>query len=125
MTDPADIKRLLDAATPGPWEPVPEEGRHGPYVTSDFGSTIADCYYMRQKHAFSTETVPSNYMAEMAPANAALIALAPELDHREDHRGLDRGVHGAREVTRAILISLPISAAIWWWLWRVMCLPGL
>ncbi len=77
-----DIKRLLDAATPGPWEPVPEEGRHGPYVTSDFGSTIADCYYMRQKHAFSTETVPSNYMAEMAPANAALIALAPELARR-------------------------------------------
>jgi hypothetical protein len=72
--------------TPGPWDYVPGDEHHGPYVTSEFGSTICDCYFMGapvdHRGAFDpiyVNAVPHNHMEEMAEANARLIAAAPEL----------------------------------------------
>lgn len=69
--------------TPGPWDYVPSTEHHGPYVTSDYGSDICDCYAMSNPVALSTrnggESRPVHFMGEMADANARLIAAAPEL----------------------------------------------
>lgn len=96
--DASDIKRLLDAATPGPWHLF--TNRHPDRNGNSWGAVEA-----RQHSAGGAGQYPDSttitWTGPQGRANAALIAAAPELDHREDHRGLDRGVHGAREVTRA------------------------
>ena len=69
--------------TPGPWEYVPATVHHGPYVTSEFGSTICDCYVMSDPSSASVlnggQSRPIAHMAEMADPNARLVAAAPEL----------------------------------------------
>ena len=72
---------MTDAHTPGPWDYVPGNEHHGPYITSDFGSTIADCYVLSEPGAFSSTEArtPIPFMHEMAEANARLIAAAPDL----------------------------------------------
>jgi hypothetical protein len=69
--------------TPGPWEFVPANEHHGPYITSDFGSTIADCYAMSNPLNMSVlnggDSKPVLFLHEMAAPNARLIAAAPDL----------------------------------------------
>jgi hypothetical protein len=69
--------------TPGPWEYVPATEHHGPYVTGQFGNTIADCYTMTKPNEPSTlnggESRPVHFLHEMADPNARLIAAAPDL----------------------------------------------
>jgi hypothetical protein len=67
--------------TPGPWDYVPGNENHGPYVTTDFGSTVADFYVMSREPAFAVnhESKPVPFMAEMAESNARLTAAAPDL----------------------------------------------
>jgi hypothetical protein len=69
--------------TPGPWEYVPSTEHHGPYVTSNFGSTICDCYVMSKPAEWSVgnggDSKPVPFLGEMADPNARLIAAAPEL----------------------------------------------
>jgi hypothetical protein len=69
--------------TPGPWSFVPATEHHGPYVTTDFGSTIADCYTMSNPLCLSVlnggVSKPIPFLHEMAEPNARLIATAPEL----------------------------------------------
>lgn len=69
--------------TPGPWDYVPGNENHGPYVTSAYGSTICDCYMMTNPADWSVAnggtSKPVPFMAEMADPNARLIAAAPEL----------------------------------------------
>jgi hypothetical protein len=69
--------------TPGPWEYVPSSEHHGPYVTSEFGSTICDCYVMSRPDLPATrnggESRPIPFLHEMADPNARLIAAAPDL----------------------------------------------
>lgn len=73
----------MNKHTPAPWEYVPSTEHHGPYVTSEFGSTICDCYTMSQPGLWSTAnggpSKPVLFLAEMADPNARLIAAAPEL----------------------------------------------
>lgn len=76
---------MTDAAkyTPGPWQYVAGCEHHGPYVTSEFGNTICDCYTMTLPNEASTRnggpSLPAPFLAEMADPNARLIAAAPEL----------------------------------------------
>ena len=67
--------------TPGPWQYVPSSEHHGPFVTSEHGSTICDCYTMSQPSLPSTRnggsSAPITFMGEMADPNARLIAAAP------------------------------------------------
>ena len=81
---------MTDAHTPGPWDYVPGNEHHGPYITSDFGSTIADCYVLSEPGAFSSTEArtPIPFMHEMAEANARLIAAAP--DYHTAARETDR-----------------------------------
>lgn len=69
--------------TPGPWDYVPGTEHHGPYVTTEYGSTVADCYYMSNPYSLSVrnggDSKPINHMREMADANARLIAAAPDM----------------------------------------------
>ncbi|GJE77214.1 hypothetical protein [Methylorubrum suomiense] len=68
--------------TPGPWDYVPGNKQHGPYVTSDYGSTICDCYVLSEPHSvWSAHKLrePVSFMAEMAEPNARLIAASPEM----------------------------------------------
>ncbi len=69
--------------TPGPWEYVPSNENHGPYVSGLFGGDIADCYVMSQpslpSRANGGESKPIHFMGEQADANARLIAAAPDL----------------------------------------------
>ena len=69
--------------TPGPWEYVESTKHHGPYVTTEFGSTICDCYTMSDCSSRSVinggKSRPILFLAEMADPNARLIACAPEL----------------------------------------------
>lgn len=69
--------------TPGPWEYVPSSEHHGPYVAGPFGGDICDCYTMSQPQLPSTlnggPSRPIHFQAEMADANARLIAAAPDL----------------------------------------------
>lgn len=71
------------AHTPGPWDYVQGTEHHGPYVTSDFGNTICDCYVMSNPHFPSVrnggDSKPINHLHEMADPNARLIAAAPDL----------------------------------------------
>lgn len=79
----------MDAPTPGPWDYVPGTEHHGPYVTSEFGSTICDFYTMTQPSMLSTASggpsKPVLFLAEMAEPNARLAATAPELFAFADH----------------------------------------
>lgn len=69
--------------TPGPWDYVPGTEHHGPYVTTEYGSTICDCYTMGRPELPSVLnggiSRPLRFLAEMAEPNARLIAAAPEL----------------------------------------------
>lgn len=71
------------AHTPGPWDYVPSNEHHGPYVTTEYGSTVCDCYCMSNPLALSVRnggtSKPIHHMHEMAEANARLIAAVPEL----------------------------------------------
>jgi len=70
------------AHTPGPWDYVSSTEHHGPYVTSEFGTTICDCYIMSEPSQWSTvnggKSRPIHHLHEMADPNARLIAAAPE-----------------------------------------------
>ena len=69
--------------TPGPWDYVQSTEYHGPYVTSDYGSTICDCYTMSNTADLSVrnggESRPIHHLHEMADPNARLIAAAPDM----------------------------------------------
>lgn len=69
--------------TPGPWDFVPANEHHGPYVTDDYGSTICDFYTMSRPMLASTAnggpSKPIPFLAEMAEPNARLCAAAPML----------------------------------------------
>ena len=69
--------------TLGPWEYVPSNEHHGPYVCSPFGGDICDCYTMSNLREPSIRnggtSKPIHFMHEQADANARLIAAAPEL----------------------------------------------
>ena len=66
--------------TPGPWEFVPGNEHHGPYVTSEFGNTICDCYTMTEPGVLSADKTrrPVPFLHEMAEPNARLIAASPD-----------------------------------------------
>jgi hypothetical protein len=69
--------------TPKPWEYVPSNENHGPYVVRLFGGDIADCYTMSNLNDRAVcnggTSRPIHYMGGMADANARLIAAAPDL----------------------------------------------
>ena len=71
------------AHTPGPWEYVPSDQYHGPYVAADYGGDICDCYTMSRLGEPSErnggKSRPVLFQGENADANARLIAAAPEL----------------------------------------------
>lgn len=66
--------------TPTPWDYVPSTEHHGPYITSEFGSTICDCYVMSHPGEPSTanggKSKPILFLHEMADPNAVLIVRA-------------------------------------------------
>lgn len=66
--------------TPRPWDYVPSTEHHGPYITSDFGGTIADLYLMSELGALSVRnggtSKPVHFFHEMADPNAELIVRA-------------------------------------------------
>lgn len=66
--------------TPTPWEYVPATEHHGPYITSEFGSTICDCYLMSHPSEPSIrnggKSKPIHFLHEMADPNAAFIVNA-------------------------------------------------
>lgn len=66
--------------TPRPWDYVPSTEHHGPYITSDYGGTIADLYLMSQPGALSSAnggtSKPVHFFHEMADPNAELIVRA-------------------------------------------------
>ncbi len=69
--------------TGGPWEYVPSNEHHGPYICGPFGNTIADFYTMTQPSMLSTAnggpSKPVNFLHEMADPNARLAAQSPAL----------------------------------------------
>lgn len=70
--------------TPGPWEYVPSNENHGPYVTNGWGSgDICDCYVMSNPSALAIcnggTSKPIHMQHDEADANARLIAAAPDL----------------------------------------------
>lgn len=82
-TEAVKTEEIKMKHTPGPWAYVPSTEHHGPYVTSDYGNTICDCYVMSNPTALSTRnggtSRPISFMHEMADPNARLIAAAPEM----------------------------------------------
>lgn len=70
--------------TPGPWEYVPSNENHGPYVTNGWGAgDICDCYVMSNPSALAVcnggTSKPIHMQHDEADANARLIAAAPDL----------------------------------------------
>lgn len=69
--------------TPGPWEYVPSNEHHGPYVAGPFGGDICDCYTMSHPALFSTAnggpSKPIHHQQEAADANARAIAALPDV----------------------------------------------
>lgn len=69
--------------SPGPWECVPSNENHGPYVVGPWGSDIADCYTMSNLSDRAVcnggASKPIHFQNEAADANAKLIAAAPDL----------------------------------------------
>ncbi len=61
---------------------LPDESVHC-VVTSDFGTTICDCYIMSEPSLWSTanggKSRPIHHLHEMADPNARLIAAAPDM----------------------------------------------
>lgn len=66
--------------TPTPWEYVPGTEHHGPYVTSEFGNTVADLYTMTLPGERSVvnggPSKPVPFLHEMADPNAEFIVRA-------------------------------------------------
>jgi hypothetical protein len=60
--------------TPGPWEYIPSNKHHGPYVCGPFGGDICDCYIRN-----GGTSRPIHFQSDCADANAQLLAAAPEL----------------------------------------------
>lgn len=60
-------------------EYVPSTEHHGPYVTTEFGTTVCDFYAMSRPSERSTASggpsKPIPHLAEMADANAARVVL--------------------------------------------------
>lgn len=79
----ASANKPITEPTPGSWEYVPSTEHHGPYVTSEFGSTICDCYVMSDPSGASVRnggtSKPIHHLHEMADPNARLIAAAPAM----------------------------------------------
>lgn len=70
--------------TPGPWEYVPSNSNHGPYVSNGWGAgDICDCYVMSKPSELAVcngwTSAPIHHQHEEADANARLIAAAPDL----------------------------------------------
>ena len=70
--------------TPGPWEYIPSNENHGPYVSNGWGAgDICDCYTMSKPSELAVcnggTSKPIHFQHEEADANARLIAAAPEL----------------------------------------------
>ena len=70
--------------TPAPWEYVPGNENHGPYVANHWGAgDICDCYVMSNPRDYAIcnggTSRPINHQGEEADANARLIAAAPEM----------------------------------------------
>lgn len=70
--------------TPGPWEYVPSNANHGPYVANGWGAgDICDCYTMSKPSELAVcnggTSEPIHFQHEEADANARLIAAAPDL----------------------------------------------
>lgn len=67
--------------TPGPWEYVPSNEHHGPYVAAPYGGDICDCYVMSDPSSLSVRnggpSKPIHLQSGAADANARLIAAAP------------------------------------------------
>lgn len=65
------------------WDIIPSNENHGPYVTTQFGSTVCDCYCMSDPASLSIRnggtSKPINHMYDHADDNDRLIAAAPEL----------------------------------------------
>lgn len=76
----AELLALAEKATDSDWEYVQSSEHHGPYVTTEYGSTIADLYTMTLPNERSTanggQSKPIHFLHEMADANAAFIAAA-------------------------------------------------
>lgn len=68
---------------PGPWEYVPSDEHHGPYVCGPHGGDVCDCYVMSKPHEPSLRnggtSKPILFFGELADANARLIAAAPTM----------------------------------------------
>lgn len=71
------------AHTEGPWEYIPSNEHHGPYVVASIGGDVCDCYAMSNPSALSVrnggDSRPLHFQHESADANARLIAAAPDL----------------------------------------------
>jgi hypothetical protein len=104
----ADSKQSPKPWTPGPWSYVPSNENHGPYITSDFGSTICDCYTMSNPLSLAVcnggDSRPISFLAEMADPNARLIAQSPRMaDYIARHA--DAGCEEAKKIMEAINAS--------------------
>lgn len=80
LTLVAELLALAGETVGGEWECIASTEHHGPYVCSEFGSTIADLYTMTLPNERSTanggSSKPVNFLHEMADPNAAYIAKA-------------------------------------------------
>jgi hypothetical protein len=69
--------------TPGPWEYVPSDDNHGPYVVAQWGGDVCDCYTMSNLSDWAVcnggTSKPVHFQHEHADANARLIASAPTM----------------------------------------------
>lgn len=63
------------------WEYVPSTEHHGPYVVTEFGSTVCDFYTMTDPGKLSTRnggtSTPVHFLGDEADDNARLVAEAP------------------------------------------------
>ena len=68
-TPAPSVERPVAEPTPRPWEYVPSTEHHGPYIVSEFGSTIADLYTMTLPNEPSTRnggpSRPVPFLAEI------------------------------------------------------------
>lgn len=67
--------------SPGPWEYIPSNENHGPYVVNVYGSDVCDCYAMSDPRALAVcnggDSKPIHFRD--ADANARVIAAAPDM----------------------------------------------